>query len=237
MKQGRLTVGVLGSQIVGIALAQALQRAGHLVIAITEADSDSEEKLSVLLPTAELVGKEKLLSTVELVILALDGEQLQREIEQLALAKAFRGGQLVIHTAAEFGYELLQPATMLGAIPIAITPAMRFTGTSLDMNRIAESCFAISAPNVALPIAQALVIEMGAEPLVIDAQARASFVEAIEVAGNFSAMIVNQAIGLLQQAGVSNPQAVIAPVVRSAVEQALSQGHQKIKPEDLLGDS
>jgi hypothetical protein len=49
-------------------------------------------------------------------------------------------------------------------------------------------------------------------------------------------MIVNQAIGLLEQAGVENPALVIAPVIESAVDPALSKGHRQIKPEDLIGD-
>jgi hypothetical protein len=50
-------------------------------------------------------------------------------------------------------------------------------------------------------------------------------------------MIVNQAIGLLEQAGVPNPSSVIAPVIESAVDQALSKGHRNIEPKDLLGDN
>jgi predicted short-subunit dehydrogenase-like oxidoreductase (DUF2520 family) len=99
-----------------------------------------------------------------------------------------------------------------------------------------ESYFAESAPQVALPIAQALVIEMGAEPIVIDASQRENYSEAIEVASNFSAMIVNQAVGLLEQAGVENPALVIAPVIESAVDQALSKGHRLIDPSELLDD-
>ena len=70
----------------------------------------------------------------------------------------------------------------------------------------------------------------------IASKARASYAEAIAVASNFSAMIVNQAVGLLEQAGVENPALVIAPVIESAVDQALSKGHRQIKPEDLIGD-
>jgi predicted short-subunit dehydrogenase-like oxidoreductase (DUF2520 family) len=113
---------------------------------------------------------------------------------------------------------------------------MHFTGTSLDLRRMKESYFAVSAPQVALPIVQALVIEMGAEPIVIEASGRESYFEAIEVASNFSAMIVNQAVGLLEQAGVENPALVIAPVIESAVDQALSKGHRSIDPTELLDD-
>jgi predicted short-subunit dehydrogenase-like oxidoreductase (DUF2520 family) len=170
-----------------------------------------------------------------LVLLAVPAAEISKITSELS--DSWRAGQLVVHLSAEFDHEVLSEAVAKGAIPLAIHPAMRFTGTSLDLNRMKESFFAVSAPVVALPIAQALVIEMGAEPIVIDSKARASYAEAIEVASNFSAMIVNQAIGLLEQAGVENPALVIAPVIESAVDQALSKGHRQIKPEDLIGDS
>jgi hypothetical protein len=49
-------------------------------------------------------------------------------------------------------------------------------------------------------------------------------------------MIVNQAVGLLEQAGVENPALVIAPVIESAVDQALSKGHRSIDPSELMDD-
>jgi predicted short-subunit dehydrogenase-like oxidoreductase (DUF2520 family) len=234
MKQGRLNVGVLGSDASGIAMAQALAQAGHMVVAVSQVRLDSDDSLEVLLPLAKKVSEENVLELADLVLLAVPAAQIKTKIE--SLSNSWRAGQLVVHLAAEFDHEILAGAVSAGAIPLAIHPAMRFTGTSLDLNRMKESFFAVSAPVVALPIAQALVIEMGAEPIVIESPARASYAEAIEVASNFSAMIVNQAIGLLEQAGVSNPALVIAPVIESAVDQALSKGHRQIKPEDLIGD-
>jgi predicted short-subunit dehydrogenase-like oxidoreductase (DUF2520 family) len=235
MKQGRLSVGVLGTEASGIAMAQALATAGHRVVAVSQAPLDNDDALEVLLPQAKKLPDEKIIEAAELVLLAVPSAKIATTVA--ALSESWRAGQLVVHLAAQFDHEILGEAIAKGAIPLAIHPAMRFTGTSLDMNRMKESFFAVSAPAVALPIAQALVIEMGAEPIVIDSSARASYAEAIEVASNFSAMIVNQAIGLLEQAGVENPALVIAPVIESAVDQALSKGHRQIKPEDLIGDS
>jgi predicted short-subunit dehydrogenase-like oxidoreductase (DUF2520 family) len=235
MKQGRLSVGVLGTEAAGIAMAQALAAAGHMVVAVSAAPLESDDVLEVMLPGAKKLPDEKIIEAAELVLLAVPPNEIVATVSELA--DSWRAGQLVVHLAAQFDHEILQEAFAKGAIPLAIHPAMRFTGTSLDLNRMKESFFAVSAPAVALPIAQALVIEMGAEPIVIDSKARASYAEAIEVASNFSAMIVNQAIGLLEQAGVENPALVIAPVIESAVDQALSKGHRQIKPEDLIGDA
>ena len=234
MKQGRLTIGVLGQEIAGIAMAQALSHAGHQVVAISSKAIDTDERIEVLLPLAKKVSDQEILALADLVLLAVPASEIESTVS--ALTDSWRAGQLVVHLAAEHDHEILAGAIAKGSIPLAISPAMRFTGTSLDINRMKESFFAVSAPVVALPIAEALVIEMGAEPIVIASEARASYAEAIAVASNFSAMIVNQAVGLLEQAGVSNPALVIAPVIESAVDQALSKGHRQIKPEDLIGD-
>lgn len=215
-------------------MAQALSHAGHQVVAISSKAIDTDERIEVLLPLAKKVSDEQILASADLVLLAVPASEIESTVS--ALADSWRAGQLVVHLAAEYDHEILGVAMSKGAIPLAIHPAMRFTGTSLDINRMKESFFAVSAPVVALPIAEALVIEMGAEPIVIASEARASYAEAIAVASNFSAMIVNQAVGLLEQAGVSNPSLVIAPVIESAVDQALSKGHRQINPEDLMGD-
>lgn len=235
MAEGRLRVGLIGTGLVGVVIAQALQAAGHLVVARTS--GDSEDSLEVMLPLAKVKSESEVIAEADLILLAVEDGDLQSLMEDFSERSLWRSGTLVMHFAAESGFEILRPAMEEGVIPLAVSPAMSFTGTSLDLGRIRESFFAVSAPNVALPIAEALVIEMGAEPMVIADELRPMFAEAVAVAGNFSAMIVNQAVGLLLEAGVENPSAVIAPVVRSAVDQALSKGHRQIDPGDLIGES
>lgn len=233
MKQGRLAIGVIGQSTEAIAIAGALQQAGHEVVAVNLGTGEID--IEAMLPLAKRVSESEVLASADLVLLGVEPDQIAQTVNNLI--SDIRPGQLLIHLAAEFDHEVLSEVSGKGAIGLAMHPAMRFTGTSLDINRIKESFFAVSAPVVALPIVQALVIEMGAEPFVVLGPERKLYAEAIAVAGNFSAMIVNQAIGLLEQAGVENPALVIAPVIESAVDQALSKGHREINPEELLGDS
>ena len=72
-----------------------------------------------------------------------------------------------------------------------------------------------------LPIAQALVVEMGSEPVVIAEKDRAAYAEAIATATEFSTAIVGQAVGILREIGIDNPGRVLGSVVRSSVENAL----------------
>ena len=235
-QSGRLSVGIIGAGPVGSVLGQALASAGHRLVGIATTSAENIERAQSLLPNIDIVTVPDLLADADLILLAIPAAELEPTVRGLADAGLWRSGQLVAHTAGEYGYSVLAPATAVGAIPLAIHPAMRFTGTSIDLARIRESYFAVAAPNVALPIAQALVIEMGAEPIVIEEADRAAYFEAISVAAGFSAMVVNQAIGLLEQAGVANAHSVIAPVIRSSVEQALALGHRPLDPDELVGE-
>lgn len=231
---GRLSVGVVGAGPVGAVLGQVLAAAGHVVIGIASTSPQNIERAEALLPKVSVRAVDDLIQEADLVVFAIPANEISKTISGLADAGLFKAGQLVAHTAGEFGIEVLQPAADRGVIPLAIHPAMTFTGTSLDLARIRESYFAVSAPNVALPIAQALVIEMGAEPIVISEEDRKIYFEAISVANNFSKLIVNQSIGLLESVGIENARAVLGPVLRSAVEEALADGHTPINPEELL---
>jgi predicted short-subunit dehydrogenase-like oxidoreductase (DUF2520 family) len=129
----------------------------------------------------------------------------------------------VLHTAARHGTDVLDPARRAGAIPLAVHPAMTFTGTSIDLARLPGTWFAVTAPAPVLPIGQALVVEMGGEPFIVAEGDRPAYGEAIDTAVSFSNAIVDQASGILHDIGVGRPGAVLAPLVRSTVENALAR--------------
>jgi predicted short-subunit dehydrogenase-like oxidoreductase (DUF2520 family) len=81
-----------------------------------------------------------------------------------------------------------------------------------------------------LPIAQALAVEMGCEPVVIAEQDRAVYGEAIATASEFSRSIVGQATSLLRGVGVENPGGYLSALVSSAVEQALREASGPLDP-------
>lgn len=235
MSHGRLSVGIIGAGPVGTVLGQALAAAGHRIVGIATTSQENSERAESLLPDVSIISVPAILESADLVLLAIPADQIAPTVAGIAEAKMWRAGQLVAHTAGEFGISVLAPATQQGVIALAIHPAMSFTGTSIDLARIRESYFAVAAPAIAIPIAQALVIEMGAEPIVISEENRSTYFEAISVATSFSALIVNQAIGLLETAGIENARGVLGPVLRSSVEQALAEGHKPLDTDELLG--
>jgi predicted short-subunit dehydrogenase-like oxidoreductase (DUF2520 family) len=231
--KGRLAIGVIGTAPAGVAMASALAGAGHLLIGITITDAAHTDRIEAALPGLDALPLRELLARAELVLLALSDDELVGTIGEISEAHLWRSGQLAAHMSSQHGHSVLGPASAQGAIALAVHPAMSFSGTSLDLQRMREVFFAVSAPKVVLPIAQALVIEMGGEPVVIDEQQRAAYAEAFEVSTTFSTLVVNQAIGLLEEAGIANARGILAPSVRSAVDRALADGHQPLDSSDL----
>ncbi|MGW9184027.1 Rossmann-like and DUF2520 domain-containing protein [Agromyces sp. NPDC055661] len=222
-RSGRLGVGAIGAGRVGAVLTAALAGAGHAVTGIAAVSEASRERAAAMLPAVPVLPIPEIVERSELVLLAVPETELEGLVSGLADAGVWQPGQLVLHTAARFGTGVLDPARRAGAIPLAVHPAMAFTGTSIDLARLAGTWFAVTAPAPVLPIGQALVVEMGGEPFVVAEADRPAYAEAIDTAASFSSAIVDQASGLLDGIGVARPGAVLAPLVRSAVENALSR--------------
>jgi len=220
---GRLGVGIIGAGRVGPVLAAALGGAGHSIVGMSAVTPANRERAQSMVPGVPILDIPDLVERSELVILAIPGHSISSLVTGLAETGAWQLGQLVAHTAPEFGYSVLAPAARAGAIPLAIHPVMVFTGTSLDLVRLRDSWCAVAAPTAVLPIAQALAVEMGAEPVVVREEDRAAYAEAVQTASAFSAEIVRQASALLAGIGMPRPGAVLGPLVRSAVEAALME--------------
>ncbi|MBX3100584.1 MAG: DUF2520 domain-containing protein [Salinibacterium sp.] len=219
---GRLGVGVIGAGNVGPVLAAALAGAGHAIVGIAAVSERNRDRARAMLPDVPILEIPDLIERSELVILAIPESELEALVAGLAATGAWQAGQLVLHTAPGVGVSVLAPAVAAGAIPLAVHPAMVFTGTSLDLVRLRESYCAVTAPTPVLPIGQALVVEMGGEPVIVAESDRATYAEAIATATSFSAEIVRQSTSLLAGLGIESPAGVLGPLLRSSVETALT---------------
>ena len=218
---GRLTVGIIGGGKVGPIIGRALAGAGHPVTAINAVSDDAKERVEVLLPGVEMLHPDEVVQRTQLVVLAIPGSQLPSFVQGLADAGAWQPGQIVLHTAPEFGYSVLNPAAELGVIPIAFHPAMVFSGTSLDLARLHEATVAVSAPAPVLPIAQALAVEIGAEPVVIDELDRDTYADTIDALTNLTRALASQALDSLREIGATHASRTVGSIARAVLEESL----------------
>ncbi|WP_019483983.1 Rossmann-like and DUF2520 domain-containing protein [Arthrobacter sp. TB 23] len=235
-RPGRLGVGVIGAGKVGAVLGAALRAADHAIIGVSAVSEASRERAEMLLPGVPVLEIPEIIERSELVLIAVPDDALPELVEGLAVLGAWQPGQLVAHTSGRFGISVLDPARKLGAIPLALHPAMTFTGMSLDLARLPDCSFGITAPTAVLPVAQALVVEMGAEPVAIEEAHRPLYHAALAHASNHLVTITAQSTQLLSDIGVEQPHRMLGPLMRASLENALSAGEGALTGPVARGD-
>lgn len=236
-RPARLTVGVVGAGRVGPALAAALRLAGHRPVAASGVSDASQRRAADLLPGVPLLAPAEVLARAELVLLTVPDDTLPGLVEGLAETGAVRPGQLLVHTSGRYGTAVLEPALRAGALPLALHPAMTFTGTAVDVDRLAGCSFGVTAPEELRLAAEALVIEMGGEPEWIAEEARPLYHAALAIGANHLVTLVAQARELLQEAGVTAPGRLLGPLLGAALDNALRSGDAALTGPVARGDA
>ncbi|WP_138417234.1 Rossmann-like and DUF2520 domain-containing protein [Sinomonas gamaensis] len=235
-RPGRLGVGIIGAGKVGAVLGAALRAAEHAVVGVSAVSEASRERAETLLPGVPILEIPDVVERAELVLLAVPDDALGPLVEGLAKLGAWQPGQLVAHTSGRHGVGVLAPVRAAGAIPLAIHPAMTFTGMSLDLGRILDCRFGVTADPAMLPIAQALVVEMGAEPVVIAEGDRAAYHAALAHGSNHLVTLVAQAAEILGRIGVEEPDHLLGPLLRASLDNALAAGEAALTGPVARGD-
>ena len=236
-RPGRLGVGIVGAGRVGSVLGSALSVVGHAIVGASAVSAASIDRLDALLPGVPVLPVPDVVERSELVLLTVPDDVLPDLVTGLAATKAWVPGQLVVHTSGRYGWRVLEPAVAGGAIPLALHPAMTFTGTSVDLERLPGCCFGVTAPNPVLPIAQALVVEMGAEPVVVAEEMRGLYHAALAHGANHLVTLVAQALDLLRSAGIEPAGRVLGPLLSAALDNALRAGDGALTGPVARGDA
>ncbi|PWI42418.1 DUF2520 domain-containing protein [Streptomyces sp. ICBB 8177] len=236
-RPARLTVGVVGAGRVGPALAASLRLAGHRPVAVSGVSDASRRRAAALLPDVPLVEPAEVLARADLVLLTVPDDALPALVAGLAETGAVRPGQLLAHTSGRYGVAVLDPARRAGALPLALHPAMTFTGTTVDVQRLEGCSFGVTAPQELRLAAEALVVEMGGEPEWIAEENRPLYHAALAIGSNHLVTLVAQARELLQAAGVAHPGRMLGPLLGAALDNALRSGDQALTGPVARGDA
>ncbi|WP_028646640.1 Rossmann-like and DUF2520 domain-containing protein [Nocardiopsis sp. CNT312] len=236
-RPARLRVGVIGPGRVGSVLAQALGRAGHEVVATTAVSDSSRANVVSRLPTARVLEAPQVVAASDLVLLTVPDDALPDLVEGLAATGTHLRGTLLVHASGAHGHGILAPATLVGALPLALHPAMTFTGRDEDIERLPNCAFGVTAPDPLRPIAEALVVEMGAEPVWIAEDKRTLYHAALAGGANHLVTLVSESASLLSAAGVPEPGRMLAPMLSAALDNALRLGIHGLSGPVLRGDA
>ncbi len=236
-RPARLDVGIVGTGRVGAVLGAALQQAGHRLVAVSGVSEQSRARAAALLPGIPVTSVEEVVRRAELVLLTVPDDALPELIAGLSATGSWQAGQLVVHTSGRYGAAVFDAAAGHHVLGMALHPVMTFTGTTMDVVRLADCCFGITAPEPLRPVAEALVVEMGAEPVWIQEQDRPMYHAGLAHGANHLVTLVAQAMQVVGSAGVEEPQRLIAPLLQAALDNALRLGDAALTGPVARGDA
>lgn len=233
----RLDIGVVGTGRAGSVLGAALIRAGHHVRACTAVSDISKLRAESLLPGVPIMSVEQTVAQRDLVLLTVPDDVLPELVAGLAATNAISPGTFVMHASGRFGVDVLSELAAKGCLPLALHPVMTLTGTSLDLTRISGCPFGVTAAQELRPVAEALVVEMGGEPIWVLEENRALYHAALAFGSNHLMTLVNQTNDLLSAAGIENPTELSLPLLSASLDNAIRQGDLAITGPIVRGDA
>ncbi|MGH3560526.1 MAG: Rossmann-like and DUF2520 domain-containing protein [Mycobacterium sp.] len=247
LRPARLQVGIISAGRVGTALGVALERADHVVVACSAISEESRQRARQRLPDTPVLPADEVAAHAELLLLAVPETELGAVVSGLAATDAVRPGTIVAHTSGANGVGVLAPLTAQGCLPLAIHPAMTFTGSDEDIIRLSDTCFGITAADeIGYAIAESLTLEIGGEPFRVGEDARILYHAALCHAGNHVVTVLADALEALRaalpgQLGVDDPDGIaeraLGPLVRAALENTLQRGQAALTGPVARGDS
>jgi predicted short-subunit dehydrogenase-like oxidoreductase (DUF2520 family) len=236
-RPARLAVGVVGAGRVGPVLGAALATAGHRVVAVSAVSEASKRRAAALLPGVPVRPVDAVVRAADLVLLTVPDDALPGLVEGLAATGVVRPGQLLAHASGSHGVSVFDPVTRLGALPLALHPVMTFSGAPEDVARVAGCAFGVTSPPELRPVAEALVVEMGGEPVWIAEEMRPLYHAALATGANYLVTLVNTAADLLAAAGVEQPARMLGPLLGAALDNALRRGDAALTGPVARGDA
>jgi predicted short-subunit dehydrogenase-like oxidoreductase (DUF2520 family) len=232
----RFRVGVVGAGRVGAVLAAALATAGHEVVAAAGESDASHRRIAELLPGAANEKPSAVARSCDLLLLTVPDDMLPNVVAVLSASGAIHAGQYVVHTSGRHGLAVLDDVRAVGAHPVAMHPAMTFTGTAVDLGRLSGCVFGLTAGPDERAFAEGLVADLGGRAMWVPEEMRTLYHAGLAHGANHLVTLVTQAMELLAAAGADDPAGTLRPLLTAALDNALDQGDSALTGPIVRGD-
>ncbi|AWV48930.1 hypothetical protein JK2ML_0229 [Mycobacterium leprae Kyoto-2] len=199
LRSARLNIAILSTGRVGV----ALERADQVVVACSAVSHASRQWVQFRLPETSVASPPEVASSAELLLLAVPDCEFAGLMSGVAVTSVPRPGTIVAHTSWANGVGILAQLGKDGCIPLAIHPAMMFSGSDEDLSQcqLRDTYFGITkTDDVGYAIAQSLVLEMGGEPFCVVEYARILYHSVSPHVGNHIVTVLADALEVRRSA-------------------------------------
>ncbi|MGL5808561.1 MAG: Rossmann-like and DUF2520 domain-containing protein [Nocardioides sp.] len=230
-------IGVVGAGRVGAVLAAALRRAGHQVTAVAAESDASRGRVAALLPGVPIDKPSAVARSADVLLLTVPDDMVSNVSSMLSASGAISAGQFVVHTSGRHGLAVLSEAVRAGARPLAIHPAMTFTGTAVDLDRLPGCVFGVTVSEPERAMGRRLVADLGGTPMWIAESHRTLYHAGLAHGANHLVTLVAEAMEMLSTAGAADPARTLRPLLSAALDNALTSGDSALTGPIARGDA
>jgi len=217
-------------------LAAALRAQGHEIVAVAAESTLSRERAHTLLVGVPICKPTEVARRSELLLLTVPDDMLANVATQLVGAGAIQPGTRVVHTSGRHGQAAIDIVRSVGAHPMAVHPAMTFTGTAVDLSRLAGCVFGVTVDDADRDEATEIVKALGGTLMWVAEENRTLYHAGMAHGANHLVTLVAQSMDLLARAGAEDPAAALRPLLTAALDNALAQGDAALTGPIVRGD-
>lgn len=219
------SIAIAGPGRLGQALGRLLQDLGQPVLAIAGHDFSGTSTAAEFIGSGvQAVALSDLPSLASRILIAVPDDALPSVARELAAAHD--PVSVALHTCGSRGPEALIALKERGTSRGTFHPLQTISTPEQGVADLPGSSFGITADGPALDWALEICTLLRGTPLIIPAEARPLYHAAAVMASNYIVTMIDAAIVLLQQSGVSEEQArsALAPLIRASVANSLAVG-------------
>lgn len=234
----RLNVGIISAGKVGVALGQALSRAGHRVVGVAARSVESQQRAHLRLPGVPVLPIPDIAARSELIVIAVSDPAIASVAREIA--PHVGPGRIVLHTAGSLGRSVLDDVALTGALTIAAHPAMTFAGLNDDADHLLGCPWGVTVGDeLSKTVAELIIGEMGGRPFFIAENQRSLYHAAMAHGSNNLGAVVTDAVELLagaltgaddytDDARRDHAAALLGPLLEASLQNTLKWGSRAL---------
>lgn len=229
-RASRPSISIIGIGRVGQTLANALQSAGYLIVALVFHDSARGRKSRRLFPQNTfpgtlLLGSHQLaqLPTTDLILITTPDDSIAATAEQLAsIQNGAHPGEyrrVVMHTSGALSSEALAPLAAAGFSIGSIHPLVAIDPADGD-STLRGGFYCIEGDKAAVSSAKSIAEDLGGRPIIIKPQQKVLYHAAALMASPHLVALFDLALELMSNSGVkwADARKMLLPLVEGTVK-------------------